>query len=108
MYQSSANGGLLHTLAADADLARWLVSGGDERLRLNALGRNRYGVGPTPKTGGLSFSSSTASTISAGAFEAARARLEAILGCASPRAAYHAGAAAIRARLAALCALPPS
>ncbi|HKR87059.1 MAG TPA: hypothetical protein VJS38_02700 [Phenylobacterium sp.] len=107
-HQSSANGPPLRTLTADADVARWLVDGGDERLRLDALGRNRYGVGPMPETGGLSFGSSTASTISAGAFEAARARLEAIRGCASPRAAYHAGAAEIRARLAGLCALAPS
>lgn len=108
LYQSNANGALLRTLAADADVARWLVDGGDERLRLNALGRNRYGVGPTPEKGGASFSSSTASTISAGAYEAARTRLEAILTTASPRAACHADMAGVRARLAALCALPPS
>ena len=44
--------------------AELLVSGGDERLRLNAQGVNTYGCPPTPNDAVLSFSSSTASIIS--------------------------------------------
>ncbi len=44
--------------------AELLVSGGDERLRLNAQGVNKYGCTPTPNDALLSFSSSTASIIS--------------------------------------------
>lgn len=44
--------------------AELLVSGGDERLRLNAQGINKYGCPPTPDEAILSFSSSTASIIS--------------------------------------------
>jgi hypothetical protein len=44
--------------------AELLVSGGDERLRLNAQGVNKYGCPPTPNDAILSFSSSTASIIS--------------------------------------------
>ena len=40
-----------------------LVLGGDERLRLNAQGMNKYGCTPTPNDAIISFSSSTASTI---------------------------------------------
>ena len=86
---------------------RWLVGGGDERIRLSPDGRTRYGSSPAPERDAASFSSSTASTISPGGFEAARRRLETLLAYASPREAYHAGVADLRARLAALCALPP-
>ena len=44
--------------------AELLVSGGDERLRLNTQGINKYNCPPTPNETILSFSSSTASTIS--------------------------------------------
>ena len=44
--------------------AELLVSGGDERLHLNTQGINKYNCPPTPNETILSFSSSTASTIS--------------------------------------------
>lgn len=44
--------------------AQILISGGDERLILNAYGVNKYGCTPTPDDEILSFSSSTATTIS--------------------------------------------
>jgi hypothetical protein len=51
--------------------AKWLISGGDERLALNALGVNKYGCTPMPDDAILSFSSSTATTISSQGFEVA-------------------------------------
>lgn len=107
MYQSSASEAFLRTAVTDAEVVRWLVGGGDERIHLNDQGRNRYGCNPAPEPGATGFSSSTASTISAGAFEAARDRLGALLASASARDAYHAGVADIRRRLAGLCGLPP-
>ena len=107
MYQSSASEAFLRTAVTDAEVVRWLVGGGDERIHLNDLGRNRYGCSPAPEPGATGFSSSTASTISAGSFEAARDRLGALLASASARDAYHAGVADIRRRLAGLCGLPP-
>lgn len=106
LHQSSVNEAFPRTMAMDAEVAAWLVEGGDERIRLNDLGRNRYGCSPAPEPGATGFSSSTASTISAGAFQAARDRLGSLLACASPREAYHAGVADIRLRLAGLCGLP--
>jgi hypothetical protein len=108
LYQSSANEAQLRISCTDAEVARLLADGGDERIRLNPLGRNRYGCAPAPEADTIGFSSSTASTISAEAFVAARARLEAIAAASSAREAYHTGAAEIRARLGALCALPQS
>ncbi len=65
--------------ACHDDLARLLVSGGDDRLMLDpATGRNMYGYGPTPAPGDLAFSSSTASTISPRGFKAARDLWEAL------------------------------
>ncbi len=58
--------------------AQLLVSGGDERLALNSQGVNKYGCAPTPDEALLSFSSSTATTISAESFaiaDALRSRL---------------------------------
>jgi hypothetical protein len=107
LYQSNANAELLRTAVTDADVVRWLVSGGDERIALNELGRNRYGCSPAPESCATGFSSSTASTISTGAFEAARERLGALLASASVREAYEEGVADIRRRLAELCGLPP-
>jgi len=107
LYQSSANEAFLRTAVTDAEVVRWLVGGGDERIRLNDQGRNRYGCSPAPEPGATGFGSSTASTISVGAFEAARDRLSALLASASARDAYHAGVADIRRRLAGLCGLPP-
>lgn len=45
--------------------AQLLIAGGDERLLLDAQGTNKYGCTPTPNEALLSFSSSTASTVSA-------------------------------------------
>jgi hypothetical protein len=50
-----------------------LISGGDERLLLNAQGVNKYGCTPTPDDEILSFSSSTATTISTQSFAIADA-----------------------------------
>ncbi|TXH99062.1 MAG: hypothetical protein E6Q76_20630 [Rhizobium sp.] len=50
-------------------LLKCLISGGDERLDCDAMsGLNMYGYGPSPRARDLAFGSSTASTISAGAF----------------------------------------
>ena len=53
--------------------AQLLISGGDERLALNSRGVNKYGCAPTPDEALLSFSSSTASTISMESFSVADA-----------------------------------
>jgi len=89
-------------------VARWLTQGGDERIVLNALGRNRYGCGPLPEPGAASFSSSTASTISPAALAAACERLDGFTAFRSPREAYAAGMAQVRRRLAGLCGLSPA
>lgn len=89
-------------------MARWLTLGGDERIVLDDRGRNRYGCGPRPQPGTASFSSSTASTISAGAFQAACDRFEALAAMGPARDAYHAGMAEVRRRLAELCGLSPA
>ena len=106
LHKSSANEAPSRTVATDAEVARWLVVGGDERILPNDLGLNRYGCSSAPEPGATGFSSSTASTISPGGFEAARGRLDALLASASARDAYHAGAADVRRRLAWLCGLP--
>jgi len=55
-----------------APLDRLLVSGGDARLAINsASGRNGYGCQPVPAQHTLSFSSSTATSISQRAYERA-------------------------------------
>lgn len=94
-------------MATDADLVRWLVSGGDERICPGDVGRNRYGCSTAPEPGAICFSSSTASTISPGAFAAARDRLGALLAATCARDAYHSGVADVRRRLAGLCGLSP-
>ncbi len=53
--------------------AQLLISGGDERLVLNKHGLNKYGCLPMPNDTILSFSSSTASTISNESFSVAKA-----------------------------------
>ena len=67
----------------EASTAELLCLGGDARLHLDAAGRaNRYGCGPWPDAALIAFGSSTASTISQEAFEAAdrlRTRLLAAL-----------------------------
>ena len=69
--------------ALEASTAELLCQGGDARLHLDAAGRaNRYGCAPRPDAALIAFGSSTASTISQDAFEAAdrlRGRLLAAL-----------------------------
>lgn len=89
-------------------MARWLTRGGDERIVLDGEGRNRYGCSPRPQLGTISFSSSTASIVSAGAFRAARKRFEAFASTGGGREAYHAGMGEVRRRLAELCGLSPA
>ena len=63
----------------DTQLARLLVSGGDERLRLDpATRRNRYGVPAQTTADEIWMSSSTAQAISPRGWDAARAALEAL------------------------------
>ena len=71
--------------------AELLISGGDGRLELNAQNVNKYGCSPTPDDAILSFSSSTASTISIKNFaiaEALRNRLENALQVTSAETLY--------------------
>jgi hypothetical protein len=53
-------------------IAQVLVSGGDDRLTLDAKGVNAYGCRPTPEVR-IAYSSSTANSISAAAFNAVQA-----------------------------------
>ncbi|THD79888.1 MAG: hypothetical protein E7812_08405 [Phenylobacterium sp.] len=92
-------------------LAAWLTSGGDERIALDPRsGLNRYGCGPAPDGCDAAFGSSTASVISAEAYEAVGRRLDRLLGDPSvqgdDRSAYRAEAQQIRHQLAVLCGLP--
>jgi hypothetical protein len=89
-----------------SELVRFLVSGGDDRIGLDQSGRNRYGCSILPDGAALAFSSSTASTISAGGMAAASERLNALLKEPCQRDAYSNGAMQVRQRLAALCGLP--
>ncbi|MDB5495242.1 MAG: hypothetical protein JWP86_2579 [Phenylobacterium sp.] len=83
-----------------------LASGGDERIALDpATGLNRYGCGVRPAPGECAFSSSTASTLSPGAFAAAAARRDHLLSAGGARAA---DMDRIRQTLTALCGLPPA
>ncbi|MDB5476085.1 MAG: hypothetical protein JWP49_1596, partial [Phenylobacterium sp.] len=83
-----------------------LASGGDERIALDAAtGLNRYGCGVRPAPGECAFSSSTASTLSAGAFAAAAAGLARHRG---GEASYGQAMEGVRQRLTALCGLPPA
>ena len=86
-------------------IAALLASCGDERIGLDpATGRNRYGCSLRPAPGECAFSSSTASTISAGGMAAA-ARLDRRLGAgAAPAAEMD----RVRRTLTALCGLPPA
>jgi hypothetical protein len=93
----------------EAQLAALLALGGDERIAVSGpFGRNRYGCGVMPDEAVLAFASSTASTISPGAFAAAAGRLEQVLASRTPREAYRTGMARVRSRLAQLCGLPPA
>jgi len=60
-----------------APLDRLLAAGGDSRLAINpASGLNEYGCQPSPCPDTLSFSSSTASSISQRAYDRAQAARE--------------------------------
>ena len=63
-----------------APLASLLAAGGDSRLAINpANGLNEYGCQPTPCPDTLSFSSSTATSISARAYERTETAREALM-----------------------------
>src|ERR1700730_3144200 len=58
----------------DDALAAALVSGGDDRLKVDArTGMNNYGCTPFPRSAEISMSSTTASTISVPAYDSAAA-----------------------------------
>lgn len=63
-----------------APLAHTLIGGGDARLRLDrGTGRNAYGCQPVPCPDTLSFSSSTATSISLRGYEAAERARDALM-----------------------------
>jgi hypothetical protein len=64
-----------------------LASGGDDRLTLDAGGRNRYGCAPWPLPSVISFGSCTASSISGDAFDAAETARQGLAAAALRRAA---------------------
>ena len=94
------------TLASTAEL---LSLGGDHRILLEGEARqNKYGCAPEPDPDLLAFGSSTASTISAAAFDAAdalRLRLVRQLAKAPPAEVYQRELARIREELLQLCGL---
>jgi selenocysteine lyase/cysteine desulfurase len=94
------------TLPGPAALDQMLISGGDTRLRLNADTQlNEYGCQSCPRPSALSFSSSTASTISQRAYAAAERAFETLQ--ASERAdAFDVLVEEIRAELKDLWQLP--
>lgn len=87
--------------------AELLVSGGDQRLRLDpATGASRYGVQPLPDPALIALGSCTASQISAhgwAAADALRQRLQAELNAPGGDAAYAAHTERVRRELLALC-----
>ncbi len=86
-----------------------LVAGGDERIALDATSRvNRYGCGPSPQDGIAAFGSSTASTISIAAYNAAdrlRARLLETVANDGPAVVYARENQRTRSELLDLCGL---
>jgi hypothetical protein len=92
-----------------SEVSELLCLGGDGRIHLDPEGRaNRYGCAACPDEGLVAFGSSTASTISADAFDAAgrlRARLLRALDRASPEEVYAAETDRVRAELLRLLAL---
>jgi hypothetical protein len=91
------------------DMFECLLSGGDERLALDEVsGLNKYGHGVWPLPRALAFGSSTASTISPGAFEVAGAlhrQLTENLKTQPASRLYERGMTAIRDRLCATLGL---
>ncbi len=92
-----------------ASIDECLMSGGDERLALDDVsGLNRYGHGVRPRARALAFGSSTASTISPGAFKAAEAlhrQLTEELKTEEKSTVYERGIASVRERLCATLGL---
>ena len=90
-------------------LAELLGEGGDHRIRPDALtGLNAYGCAPEPDPDLAAFGSSTASTISAAAWDAAarlRERIADSLEMAPPAAVYERELGRIRRELVRLCGL---
>jgi hypothetical protein len=86
-----------------------LTEGGDQRIRLDpSSGLNKYGCPPSPTPELAAFGSSTASSISQPALEAARAlrdRLTAALANATPAEVYERETARLRQDLIRLCGL---
>jgi len=94
------------TLSGPADVDQLLISGGDSRLRVNAATQlNEYGCQPRPRARSLSFSSSTASTISQRAFAAAERAIASLQANERPDA-FDALVEDIRAELKGLWQLP--
>jgi hypothetical protein len=84
-----------------------LIAGGDFRLHVDARsGLNGYGCQPSPRPREISFSSSTASTISSAAFAAAGITYRDLCAANELPGAAAQCAAAIKRRLKALCELP--
>ena len=94
------------TLPGPADVDQFLTSGGDSRLRVNTTTQlNEYGCQPHPRTRALSYSSSTASTISRRAYAAAEDALVTLQASDRPDA-FDALVEGMRAELKALWQLP--
>ncbi|MDI7776664.1 hypothetical protein [Asticcacaulis sp. EMRT-3] len=93
----------------DTVMETWL-SGGDERLTPDPVsGLNRYGHAPHPVPQALAFGSSTASTPTAGAFQAAQSlhdQLGAALTTQDAGLVYEKAMAALRAEISAMFGLP--
>lgn len=85
-------------------VAALLTLGGDERIAIQrGTEFNPYGCGPRPQSAIVEFSSSTASTISTSAFDAAARRFATVSG----RSGFADVTEDLRLRLGDLCALPP-
>ena len=82
-----------------------LTSGGDARIHCDANGINKYGCAPTPQTDALSYSSSTASSISTHGYAAAEALYQRIAAATDERQCYADENQRIHSELADLCAL---
>ncbi|EGF32559.1 hypothetical protein IMCC9480_2328 [Oxalobacteraceae bacterium IMCC9480] len=86
-----------------------LLSGGDDRLVLDASGRSRYGCQPCPDPALVALGSSTASVISVAGYAAAgalHARCKTLLRHQPAAAVYANEAGRVRDELVALCGLP--
>lgn len=95
-----------------ASTAALLISGGDERLNLDAItGRSRYGCQPTPDPELTQLGSATASNISPAAFQAAAAlrdRCEHALRSDPPSVVYGRAMARVHRALLDYCGCAPS